>query len=114
MEVAAETAGNEVVRRALVTARLGLMAGEGLAGPLEATNIFPQTFIQTLKVAEDTGTLDANLRRMSDFYRKDAQDKVKALVGTIEPLATIGVALMVGFIALSVILPMYTVLGALE
>ncbi|MCZ6539521.1 MAG: type II secretion system F family protein, partial [Chloroflexi bacterium] len=69
--------------------------------------------IQTLKVAEDTGTLDENLRRMSDFYQKDSSEKVKGMVGLIEPLATISVALAVGFIAMAVIMPMYSILGSL-
>ena len=114
MDVATETVGNEVIRQALIEARFGLVAGEGLAGPLSKSGIFPKTFIQTVKVAEETGTLDANLERMSEFYQQTAKEKVKAMVGMIEPLSTVGVALMVGFIALSVIMPMYSVLGSIE
>lgn len=114
LDVARETVGNDLIRAALADARQGLIAGEGLAGPLEKANLFPQTFIQTLKVAEDTGTLDANLKRMSEFYQIDAQEKVKSMVGLIEPLSTVIVALAVGFVALSVIMPMYSALGALQ
>lgn len=114
LDVARETVGNDIIREALTEARQGLIAGEGLAGPLGKSDLFPETFIQTLRVAEDTGTLDANLKRMSEFYQADAQEKVKAMVGLIEPLSTIVVALAVGFIALSVIMPMYSALGALE
>ena len=112
MEVAQETAGNLIIREALSNARLGLIAGNGLARPLEKTGLFPPTFIQTLKVAEDTGTLDENLRRMSEFYQKDSSERVKSMVGLIEPLATIAVALAVGFIAMAVIMPMYSILGS--
>jgi type IV pilus assembly protein PilC len=114
MDVARETVGNEIIRRALTEARQGLIAGEGLAGPLDKAGLFPPTFIQTLRVAEDTGTLDANLKRMSEFYQKDAQEKVKSMVGLIEPLSTVVVALLVGFVALSVIMPMYSALGAFD
>ncbi len=114
LDVARETVGNDIIRQALTEARQGLIAGEGLAGPLEKAAIFPPTFIQTLKVAEDTGTLDANLKRMSEFYQIDAQEKVKGMVGLIEPLSTVIVALAVGFVALSVIMPMYSALGALQ
>lgn len=112
MEVAQETAGNLIIREALSYAREGLIAGNGLARPLERTGLFPPTFIQTLKVAEDTGTLDENLRRMSDFYQADSSERVKGMVGLIEPLATIAVALAVGFIAMAVIMPMYSILGS--
>jgi type IV pilus assembly protein PilC len=114
MDVARDTVGNEIIRRALTEARQGLIAGEGLAGPLDKAGLFPPTFIQTLRVAEDTGTLDANLKRMTEFYQKDAQDKVKAMVSLIEPLSTVVVALLVGFVALSVIMPMYSALGAFD
>ncbi len=114
LDVARETVGNDIIRAALSDARQGLIAGEGLAGPLEKAEIFPPTFIQTLKVAEDTGTLDANLKRMSEFYQHDAQEKVKGMVSLIEPMSTVIVALAVGFVALSVIMPMYSALGALQ
>lgn len=114
LDVARETVGNDIIRAALTSARQGLIAGEGLARPLEASGLFPQTFIQTLKVAEDTGTLDANLKRMAEFYQTDAQEKVKAMVGLIEPLSTVIVAVAVGFVALAVIMPMYSALGALQ
>jgi type IV pilus assembly protein PilC len=113
MEVAQETASNVLVREALTEAREGLVAGNGLARPLEATKMFPPTFIQTIKVAEDTGTLDDNLRRMSDFYQKDSSERVKGMVGLIEPAATITVALAVGFVAMAVVMPMYSILGKL-
>ena len=112
MEVAQETAGNLIIREALSYAREGLIAGNGLARPLESTGLFPPTFIQTLKVAEDTGTLDENLHRMSEFYQTDSSERVKGMVGLIEPLATIAVALAVGFIAMAVIMPMYSILGS--
>ncbi len=114
LDVARETVGNDIIRAALTEARQGLIAGEGLAGPLDKSGLFPPTFIQTLRVAEDTGTLDANLKRMSEFYQHDAQEKVKSMVGLIEPLSTVIVALAVGFIAMSVIMPMYSALGALQ
>ena len=113
MEVAQETASNLHIREALAGAREGLVAGNGLARPLEKTGLFPATYIQTLKVAEDTGTLDDNLRRMSEFYQQDSTERVKAMVGLIEPIATISVALAVGFIAMAVVMPMYSILGSL-
>ncbi len=114
LDVARDTVSNEVIRNALTDAQKGLMSGEGLSRPLARAGIFPPMFVQTLRVAEDTGTLDANLRRMGDMYGKDASEKVKALASLVEPLATVSVALAVGFIALAVILPMYTVLGAID
>jgi len=104
MEVAQETASNILVREALSEAREGLVAGNGLSRPLAKSGMFPTTLIQSIRVAEDTGTLDENLRRMSDFYQLDSSERVKGLVGMIEPLATITVALAVGFVAMTVLI----------
>ena len=114
LDVAKDTVSNDVVRGALVEAQKGLLAGEGLARPLARSGLFPKMFVQTLRVAEDTGTLDANLRRMGEHYGKEASERVKALASLVEPLSTILVALAVGMIAMSVIMPMYTALGALD
>jgi type IV pilus assembly protein PilC len=114
MEVAQETASNLIVREALTEAREGLVAGNGLSRPLSKSGMFPPTLIQSIRVAEDTGTLDENLRRMSDFYQIDSSERVKGMVGLIEPLATIIVALAVGFVAMAVIMPMYSILGSIE
>ena len=114
LEVAQETASNILVREALSEAREGLVAGNGLSRPLAKSGMFPTTLIQSIRVAEDTGTLDENLRRMSDFYQLDSSERVKGLVGMIEPLATITVALAVGFVAMAVIMPMYSILGSIE
>lgn len=114
MEVAQETASNILIREALNEAREGLVAGNGLSRPLSKSGMFPTTLIQSIRVAEDTGTLDENLRRMSDFYQLDSSEKVKGMVGMIEPLATIVVALGVGFVAMAVIMPMYSILGSIE
>ncbi|NQW21576.1 MAG: type II secretion system F family protein [Chloroflexi bacterium] len=114
MEVAQETASNLLVREALNEAREGMIAGNGLSRPLAKSGMFPTTLIQSIRVAEDTGTLDENLRRMSDFYQLDSSERVKSMVGMIEPLATIVVALGVGFVAMAVIMPMYSILGSID
>ena len=114
VDVATETTSNLVIRGAFAKGRVGLLAGDGLARPLAATGVFPETFIQTLRVAEDTGTMDANLKRMASFYQKEAESAVKNLVGLVEPLSTVFIALIVGFIAMAVVMPMYSALGSLE
>lgn len=113
LDVATETASNDVIREALVTTRKRLLAGDGLARPMADTGVFPTTFTQSLRVGENTGTLDTNLRRMADFYAKSADDTLKSFVALLEPLSTVVIAMLVGFMALAVIMPMYSVLGTL-
>jgi type IV pilus assembly protein PilC len=113
LEVATETVSNDVIRAALVSSRTRLLAGDGLALPMADTGVFPTTFTQALRVGENTGTLDVNLRQMAEFYAKSADDTLKSFVALLEPLSTVVIAMLVGFMALAVIMPMYSVLGTL-
>ena len=114
LEVATETASNEVIRQALTRVKAALLAGDGLAGPLVSAGVFPTTFTQTVRVAEDTGTLDTNLKRMAAYYQREASETVKTLVALLEPISTVVIALLVGFIAMAVIVPMYSALGSFK
>jgi type IV pilus assembly protein PilC len=114
MEVAIDTASNEVVKRALRHARLRLIGGEGLATPLAETGVFPATLTQALRVAEDTGTLDTNLRKIAEFYKRDATEAVKTFGALLEPLSTVVIGLLVGFMALAIIMPMYSILTVID
>ena len=113
VDVASETTSNLVIRAALAHSRIRLLAGEGFAKPLASTGVFPKTFVQTIRVAEDTGTLSINLRRMAKYYQHESEASVKTLVGLVEPLSTVLIAGVVGFIAMAVVMPMYSALGSL-
>ncbi|NQW16536.1 MAG: type II secretion system F family protein [Chloroflexi bacterium] len=113
VDVASETTSNLVIRAALAHSRVRLLAGEGFAAPLASTRVFPKTFVQTIRVAEETGTLNTNLRRMAQYYQRESEASVKNLVGLVEPLSTVLIAGVVGFIAMAVVMPMYSALGSL-
>ncbi len=114
IDAAKDSVGNDIVREAMIEVRDGLQSGDGLAAPLRQTGLFPATFTQSLEVAENTGTLTETLSRLSRLYREEARVNIKSLVGMVQPLSTILVALIVGFIAISVIMPMYTALGQFD
>ncbi|MEE8173995.1 MAG: type II secretion system F family protein [Dehalococcoidia bacterium] len=111
MELAADTARNRAVKQALTEVQEQLLLGQGLSGPMSQIRLFPPVLVQMVKVGEETGTLDSTLVTVADFYEAEAQAKTDAFISLIEPLMTAGIALLVGFIALSVITPMYSIMG---
>lgn len=111
MELAADTARNRAVKQALTEVQEELLLGQGLSGPMSQIRLFPPVLVQMVKVGEETGTLDSTLVTVADFYEAEAQAKTDAFISLIEPLMTAGIALLVGFIALSVITPMYSIMG---
>ncbi len=112
MEIAPQATSNRVIRDALNQVHDRLILGEGLSEPMSHIDIFPPLLIQMVAVGEESNTLDYTMGVVADFYETSAEEKASAMVGMLGPLATVGIALLVGFIALSVILPMYTLTGA--
>jgi len=112
METAPQATSNRVFRDALNEVHDRLMLGEGLSAPMSHIDIFPPLLVQMVAVGEESNTLDYTMGVVADFYETTAEEKATAMVGMLGPLSTIGIAGLVGFIALAVILPMYTLTGA--
>jgi len=112
MEMIPQSTSNTVMRNALKRVNEGLILGEGLAEPMHRMDIFPPLLVQMVAVGEESNTLDFTMGVVADFYETTAEEKTSAMVGMIGPISTIAIALLVGFIALSVIMPMYTLTGA--
>lgn len=114
LEIATAGTGNEVYRRRLIPVREALLAGEPLSEPLARTRLFGPLLLQMIKVGEETGTLDRYLDDAADFMDEDLEYRTKQMVTLIEPAMIVGVALMVGFVALSVVTPMYGILSQIR
>jgi len=109
-EIAATGTGNHVYQRRLRPVREALIAGEGISAPLQGSRLFGPLLVQMVKVGEETGTLDRYLDEAANFLDEELGYRTKQMVTIIEPLMILGVAGVVGFVALSVITPMYSIL----
>jgi type IV pilus assembly protein PilC len=112
MELVPQTTTNTVVRDALNQVNEQLLLGEGLSEPMSRISLFPPLLVQMVQVGEESNSLDFTMGVVGDFYETTADEKTSAMVGQIGPISTIGIALIVGFIAVSVLMPMYTITGA--
>jgi type IV pilus assembly protein PilC len=113
-EVASTSAGNAKFERGLAAVKTQMETGEGFARPLSSTGLFPPMVIQMIRVGEETGTLPVYLDQIADMLSEEIEYKVKNMVNLIEPAMIIGVGLIVGFIGISVITPMYGLLRAIH
>ena len=112
MEMIPQSSNNRVIRDALSRVNEGLLLGGGLSEPMSRIDIFPPLLVQMVAVGEESNTLDFTLGVVADFYEVTAEEKTSAMVGMMGPLLTIAMALGVGFIAISILMPMYTLTGA--
>jgi len=111
LEIVVDTSGNRVVSAAINQARSSVKEGEKISTPLFATKLFPVMVTQMISVGEETGRLDQMLSKVSDFYDAEVDATLKGLTSLIEPLMIVGLGGIVGFIAVSVISPIYQLVG---
>jgi type IV pilus assembly protein PilC len=109
-DVAMASAGNIRYRRGLESVKERMVTGDGFSAPLEATGLFAPMMIRMIKVGEETGTLDSSLEQIADFLSEEMDYKVRNMIALMEPALVIAVGGAVGFVAVSVILPMYGLL----
>ncbi len=113
METVAEAEPNRVLREALERVRARLLQGEGLAGPLGDDPRFPPLVAEMAAIAEETGTLEAAFATLADLYERGAERRTATLIILVEPALTIVIGAVVIFIALALVVPLYSVLRAM-
>ena len=111
MTMCIESAGNRVVSKALKEVKQEMLAGEGLGHPMAKRHIFLPLMVQMVNVGEKTGNLGSTLSTVADSFEMDADDKTSAAIGLIQPALTIGIAVVVGFIAVAMLSTMYGIYG---
>jgi type IV pilus assembly protein PilC len=114
MELVMQTSGNVVVAQALGGVRDELLAGRGLSAPLSRQKFFPRLLVQMVRVGEETGTLDGNLETLADFYEEETDRAISTMTSLIEPAMLLFAGGVVAFIAVSVIMPMYSIMGSVK
>jgi len=108
IKLTGETAGNVVVEQAMEDLYAAAKRGGSLAGPIERDPIFPPMVGHMVAVGEETGQLEHMLSKVADFYETEVDAKVKALTSLIEPLMIVFVGGVVGFIVISMYLPIFS------
>lgn len=109
-DVALASAGNIRYRRGLEAVKQRMITGDGFSEPLAETGLFAPMMIRMIRVGEETGTLDGSLEQIADFLTEEMEYKVRNMIALMEPALVIAVGAAVGFVAVSVILPMYSLL----
>jgi type IV pilus assembly protein PilC len=109
IKLTGETAGNVVVEKAMEDVYKSVKTGGSLAAPIEGNDIFPPMVGHMVAVGEETGQLETMLAKIADFYEAEVDAKVKALTALIEPVMIVFVGGMVGFIVISMYLPMFSI-----
>jgi type IV pilus assembly protein PilC len=109
LRVATESLRNRVYMQSLGEVNEAMLEGQGIAGPLARTQLFPNTAVQMLRVGEETGTLDNQLEVTAQYYETELDYKIKKLTSLFEPAVIVVMGLLVGFVAVALVSAMYGV-----
>jgi type IV pilus assembly protein PilC len=109
IQLTGQTSGNVVVEQSMDDVYASVKSGGSLAGPIEDNAVFPPMVGHMIAVGEETGQLEHMLTKIADFYETEVDAKVKALTALIEPVMIVFVGGMVGFIVVSMYLPMFSI-----
>jgi type IV pilus assembly protein PilC len=107
LRVATDSLRNRVYMHALDGVNEAMLEGQGIAGPLAKSGLFPGTASQMLRVGEETGSLDTQLEVTAQYYETELDYKIKRLTSLFEPAIIVVMGLLVGFVAIALVSAMY-------
>jgi len=105
---------NRVIIQALTETQQELIRGEGLSKPMAKREVFLPLMVQMAGVGEETGNLDNTLSTVAQSYEVEADDKINAAIGLIQPALIAIIAVVVGFLAISLFSAMYSIYGQVK
>ncbi len=99
--------GNLVIGKAIARVRQGVSAGKSISQQLSEDGEFPPFLVHMMSAGEESGNLDATLRKVSQYYDREIPAAIKRAFSVLEPLVLVVMGALVAFIALSILLPIY-------
>lgn len=114
IEIVAETAGNEVLCRAIIETKVALREGSRLSPPLAKSGLFPPMVTHMIDIGEETGRMSEMLVKVAEFYEQEVDAMVTALTSLIEPILIVFLGVIVGFIVISIMGPMFSIINQIH
>jgi type IV pilus assembly protein PilC len=105
---------NKAFANSLTLVQQELIKGEGLSKPMSRDPLFLPLMVQMISVGEETGNLDNALTTVAASYETESDDRTGAAVGFIQPALTVGIALVIGFVAVAMVSAMYGIYGQIN
>ena len=106
--------GNRVVADALSRAHAQINAGDSMSESFQNAGLFPPLVVRMIKVGENTGALDKSLLNVSYFYDRDVNEMMQKMLKLLEPALTVVLGLILAFIMMSVLGPVYDSFGKMK
>lgn len=105
---------NKIAKDALMQVNEKISRGEGLYYSIEETGIFPNMLCSMVRIGEETGALDSILNKTADFYDEELDSTIQATVSLMEPALIVVMGIVIGFMVISIMLPMFDMYSQLQ
>lgn len=114
LEIVSGTLGNVYFKKAMEGTAKKVREGSKLSEVLGEYKVYPDIVIQMMRVGEETGETSRVLSQLADFFEEEVANATKNLASVIEPVLMLLIGGVVGFFAISMVQPMYSMLGAIK
>lgn len=114
LEIVGETLGNAVLTQAIDNTRTSIKEGQKLSQPFFQSGLFPNMVTTMIDIGEESGRLSEMLTKVGDFYDQEVEATVKGLTSMIEPMLIIFLGVVVGFIAISIMTPIFKLVNSVK
>lgn len=107
LDLVADVIQNKLAQDALFRVSERVSKGYGLAEPIQEEKIFPEMLASMIKIGEETGALDDILAKTADFYEEELEHQIQTTTAMVEPLMILTMGVVIGFIVVSIMTPMF-------
>ena len=114
ISIAADTMDNYFFKDALQQAKSAVALGSPLSGELQKSGVFPPLVYHMVGIGEETGDIEGMLAKLADYYEEEVQSETERLMALIEPIIIVVMALVVGTLILSIVMPMMSLYSSLS
>lgn len=114
IEITSEVVNNYVYKGILNDIEEDVKSGSSLSNAFQKHKEIPSIMVQMVQVGEETGSLGSILKTLADFYKREVDDAVDTMIGLIEPIMIVGLALGVGILLTSILIPIYNIASSIS
>ena len=114
LEIIARASGNAIVAQAVESTAVNVREGQSISASLSQNTLFPPMLWNMVAVGEQTGALEESLDKIADFYDREVGNTVDRFASILEPVMIVTVGGIVGFVAVSILSPLWRLLSAIH
>ena len=114
LKITEQVMSNRLIREAIAKTREAVTDGKTLAQPLAQSKLFPQLMIDLVRIGEETGDVPGSLNNIADTYENELQIALRVMSDLIGPVLIIVMAILVGFLLLSIFLPLFKMIASIH